>query len=434
MLTKRGFLKSAGAATIGVGVSALASNAASSAVSVAGSGNAHDLTRDMIPITPQERMARVAKAQTLMRDAGLSAVLLEPGSAMLYFTGIRWRRSERLTAVVIPAEGDIAVVTPYFEEPSVRESMSFGDDVRTWHEHENPFERVAQIMADRGGSDGVIGLEDTVRYFVVDGLQAAEVNVKVGSARMVTEGCRMYKTQHELELMHCANAVTLKAYSDVWDQLDTGMTPTDINMMMRAAQAKYGGSGIWTMALLAEASAYPHGTSQPQSLKNGDIVLMDCGCHVHGYQSDISRTFVFGDATKRQREVWNTVRKGQAIAFEAAQLGVPAGAVDDAVRRYYESLGYGPGYQTPGLSHRTGHGIGMDGHEPVNFVHGEDTKLAPGMCFSNEPGIYIYGEFGVRLEDCIYMGADGPEWFTSPPDSIDNPIGKLAAKPKAWPV
>lgn len=431
MLSKRRFLKTAGAATVGLGAAGVASGVAATGIGAMQSDGPNDLTVSMKPITPQERLARVEKAQQLMRDAGLAAILLEPGSAMLYFTGIRWRRSERLTAVVIPAEGDIAVVTPYFEEPSVRESMSFGDDVRTWHEHENPFQRVAQIIADRGGAAGVVGLEDTVRYFVVDGLQAADVNVKVGSARVVTEGCRMYKTQHELELMHCANAVTLAAYGDVWDQLDKGMTPADINIMMRAAQAKYGGKGIWTMALLAEASAYPHGTSQPQSLKDGDIVLMDCGCHVDGYQSDISRTFVFGEASKRQKDVWNTVRKGQAIAFEAAQLGVAAGSVDDAVRRYYESLGYGPGYRTPGLSHRTGHGIGMDGHEPVNFVHGESAKLAPGMCFSNEPGIYIFGEFGVRLEDCIYMGDEGPMWFTSPPDSIDDPIGKLAAKPEA---
>jgi len=177
--------------------------------------------------------------------------------------------------------------------------------------------------------------------------------------------------------------------------------------------------------LFGPASAYPHGTSQPQEIEEGQIVLMDCGCQVQGYQSDISRTFVYGEPGKRQREVWDTVRKGQEIAFETAKIGTPAGAIDDAVRKYYESLGYGPGYATPGLSHRTGHGIGMDGHERVNFVHNESTPLAPGMCFSNEPGIYIFDEFGVRLEDCLYMTEDGPAWFTVPPDSLDDPIGRM---------
>jgi Xaa-Pro dipeptidase len=194
---------------------------------------------------------------------------------------------------------------------------------------------------------------------------------------------------------------------------------------MHDAQAALGGSAIWNMALFGPASAYPHGSDQPQKIEEGQIVLMDCGCSVEDYQSDISRTFVYGEPLARQREVWDTVREGQRIAFETARPGTPAGQVDDAVRHYYESLGYGPAYATPGLSHRTGHGIGMDGHERVNFVHGETTPLASGMCFSNEPGIYIFGEFGVRLEDCLHMTDDGPAWFTVPPDNLDQPIGQL---------
>ena len=424
LLSKRGFIKSVGGAAA---ISALAPalqqplSAQDAALS--------DITANVRPISVNERQARVEKAQKIMREQGLGAILLEPGSAMLYFTGIRWRRSERLTAVVIPADGDIAVVTPFFEEPSVRESMSFGDDVRTWHEHESPFKQVVAILKDHGVAGQPIGLEETVRYFVVEGLQEAAAEVAIAGARSVTEGCRMIKSVHELALMHKANEITLRAYAHVWNTLEAGMTPADITALMRSAQSQLGGSGIWGMALLAEASAYPHGTGQPQVLKEGDVVLMDCGCNVYGYQSDISRTFVFGDATKRQREVWQTVRRGQQIALETAQIGTAAGAVDDAVRSYYETLGYGPGYKTPGLSHRTGHGIGMDGHERVNFVHGEPTKLASGMCFSNEPGIYIYGEFGVRLEDCIHMTSVGPVWFTQPPDSIDAPIGSVGPNP-----
>jgi len=387
------------------------------------------VTGDVQPISVQERRQRVSRAQQLMREHDMAAILLEPGSAMLYFTGIEWWRSERLTAVVIPREGEIGVVTPYFEEPSVRESMSFGDDVRTWHEHEDPFTRVAGLLADRGLKRGTVGLEDTVRYFVVEGLKRAAPGFSVGAALPVTLGCRMFKSAHEIALMRKANEVTLLAYRHVFGQLQPGMTPAEVTALMRQAQTDLGGDNAWAMALFNEASAYPHGSAQPQRIVEGGIVLMDSGCKVHGYQSDISRTVVHGEAGKRQRQVWEQVRRGQQIAFEAASPGTPAGKVDDAVRAWYEGLGYGPGYRTPGLSHRTGHGIGMDGHEPVNFVHGESTPLAPGMCFSNEPGLYIFGEFGVRLEDCLYMTDEGPAWFTVPPDSLDEPLGRLGPAP-----
>jgi Xaa-Pro dipeptidase len=380
---------------------------------------------DAVPITVEERLARIAKAQHLMAENNIDAILLEPGSAMLYFSGVSWWRSERLTAVVIPREGDIGIVTPFFEEPSVRESMTFGDDVRTWNEHESPFDHVAGILKDRKLTGGRIGLEETVRYFVVDGLKKAASAFEITSATAVTQGCRMYKSAAEIALMKKANEVTLTAYRHVYKNLEAGMAPADVKALMAAAQSQLGGSGVWNMALCGVASAYPHGTNLPQTIEEGQIVLMDCGCSVEGYQSDISRTFVYGEPTPKQREVWTTVRKGQQIAYEAAQIGATAGSVDDAVRAYYESLGWGPEYSVPGLSHRTGHGIGMDGHERVNFVHGETTLLAPGMCFSNEPGLYDFDHFGVRLEDCMYMTEDGPAWFSVPPDSIDDPVGRM---------
>jgi len=420
-LSKREFLKLSG-----LSAAAVMATACGEEEAVAREGNGlSSIIADVDPIGVEERQRRIAKAQSLMEEHDIGAILVEPGSAMLYFSGISWWRSERLTALVIPREGDIGVVTPYFEEPSVRESMTFGDDVRTWHEHQDPFERVAGILKDRGLINGRIGLEETVRFFVVEGLAQAAADFDVVAALPVTQGCRMYKSANEIALMKKASEVTLTAYEHVYTSLDKGMTPADVNALMRQAQTDLGGSGVWNMALFGPASAYPHGTSKPQEIQAGQIVLMDCGCKVHGYQSDISRTFVYGEPTERQREIWDTVRKGQEIAFETASIGTPAGEVDDAVRRYYESLGFGPGYATPGLSHRTGHGIGMDGHEPVNFVHGETTPLAPGMCFSNEPGIYIFDEFGVRLEDCLYMTGDGPAWFTVPPDSLDEPIGRM---------
>jgi len=419
-LSKREFLAlsgaSAGALAMGAGSSAMAADTGTKLASITGGA---------VPISVEERLLRVAKAQRLMAGNNIDAILLEPGSAMLYFTGISWWRSERLTCVVIPREGEIAVVTPFFEEPSVRESMTFGSDVRTWNEHDNPFERVAGILKDRKLDGGRIGLEETVRYFVVDGLQAAAPGLKISSATPVTQGCRMYKSAAEIALMKKASEVTLTAYRHVYKLLEAGMEPADVKAMMAAAQTQLGGEDTWNMALFGVASAYPHGTSQAQKIVEGQIVLMDCGCSVHGYQSDISRTFVFGEPSARQREVWNTVRKGQQIAFETAQIGATAGSVDDAVRAYYESLGWGPAYAVPGLSHRTGHGIGMDGHERVNFVHGEQTLLAPGMCFSNEPGLYDFNSFGVRLEDCLHITEKGPAWFTVPPDSLEDPVGRM---------
>lgn len=374
------------------------------------------------PITVEERRARIEKAQRLMTEQGVKALLLEPGAAMDYFTGVQWWRSERLTAAVIPAKGAVGIVTPAFEEPSVRESLAVGGDVRVWQEHESPFERVAQLLADRGVTSGKVGVEETVRYFAVDGLSHAAPTLELVNASPITLGCRMYKSPAEIALMQAATDVTIAAYRFVHPRIEAGMSNSDVSALMSAATRALGGAPEFSMALVGEASAYPHGTRKPQIVKEDGIVLMDCGCTVHGYQSDISRTFVFGEASKRQREVWNTVHRGQQIAFETMKVGTPAGAVDDAVRAYYESLGYGPGYKTPGLSHRTGHGIGLEGHERVNFVHGEKTKIAPDMCFSDEPGIYIFGEFGVRLEDCVHITPSGPAWFSTPPTSIDQPV------------
>ena len=413
-LSKRDLIKAAGV----TGLSAMTGAALAKADDALPS-----MTADAVPISVEERKARVAKAQQLMRDQGVAALLIEAGSAMVYFTGIRWWRSERLTAVVIPVDGDIAVVTPYFEEPSIRESMSFGDDVRTWHEHESPYALVAGILADRGLKKGKLAIEETVRHFVVDGVAQAASKFKIISGAAITRGCRMHKSPAEIALMQIASDVTMAAYVHTHSKITAGMSSQDVSALMSAATTALGGTVQFSMVLLNEASAYPHGSGTPQKVTEGGIVLMDCGCSVHDYESDISRTFVFGEPSAKQRDVWNTVKQGQELALETAQIGTPAGAVDDAVRTFYESKGYGPGYKTPGLSHRLGHGIGMDGHEPVNFVHGETTPLAPGMCFSNEPGIYIFGEFGVRLEDCLYMTETGPELFSALSPSIDKPFG-----------
>ncbi|RUO80799.1 peptidase [Idiomarina tyrosinivorans] len=430
-MDKRGFLKLAGLglASMSLPLSGSVLAASKAQAKTSSLDGLTDITGSVAPISAAERRQRIAKAQQLMQQYDIAALVLEPGAAMDYFSGIQWWRSERLTALVIPREGEVAVVCPFFEEPSIRETLQVGSDVRVWQEHESPFQRVVQVLKDRGINNGRIGFESSVRYFVVDGIMAIANNMTHTLAEPVTLGCRMYKTQHELQLMHKASEVTLRAYEFVFNNLEKGMTQAHAKQLMNQAQVALGGSSPWCLALFNEASAYPHGTHQQQTIKDGSIVLLDSGCAVHGYQSDISRTLVYGSASKHQRKVWETVRNGQDIAFNAAKLGKPAGTVDDAVRAYYETMGYGPDYQLPGLSHRTGHGIGMEGHERVNFVHNEATPLKPGMCFSNEPGIYIPGQFGVRLEDCLYMTESGPKWFTEPPTSLDSPLGKLAAKP-----
>ena len=381
-----------------------------------------NLAAKAVPIGKAERIARIAKAKELMRANDIGALLIEPGSSLIYFTGVRWSRSERLTAAVLTREGEIAVVTPFFEEPSVRESLAIDAEVLTWNEDENPIAAVAAWLGKRGLAKGKIGVEETVRYFAVDGLEKAMPQATVVNGAPVVRGCRMHKSPAEVALMQIAADITLAAYRHTAPRIEAGMTPADIGAIMAAATIALGGKSEFELILLGEASAYPHGSGKPQAVKNGEVVLMDCGATVHGYQSDISRSFVYGKATPRQRQVWDQMRKGQDVAFAAAKLGTPAGHVDDAVRAYYESLGWGPGYKLPGTSHRTGHGIGLDGHEPVNLVRGETTKLAPGMCFSNEPGIYIPGEFGIRLEDCFYMTDSGPKWFSEPPPSIDRPF------------
>lgn len=375
------------------------------------------------PISAAERLSRIEKAQRLMRAKGMSALLVEPGASLIYFTGIRWWRSERLTAAIIPAEGKVGIVTPFFEEPSIRESLGIPAEVRVWQEDEDPMALAANFLRERNQASGSIGIEESVRFFASDGLRRALPDAPVVPGADIVRACRMIKSPAELALMQKAADIVVAAYRDVYRQVARGMTGGDISRMMTKAMADHGGSPEFALVLLNEASAYPHGSDQPQEVREGSVVLMDCGCTYEGYQADISRTFVVGEPSAEQRKVWEQVRRGQSIAFDAAQVGRSAGSVDDAVRGWYESQGYGPRYALPGLSHRTGHGIGLEGHEPVNLVHGETTPLQPGMCFSNEPGLYFPGKFGVRIEDCFYMTANGPRWFSVPPTSIDDPIG-----------
>jgi Xaa-Pro dipeptidase len=419
MPSRRSFIAGAGAAAAAV---ATAGSPARAGGTAAPAADLKSITTGVQAIAAEERLGRVARIQALMTQQKIGALLIESGSSLDYFTGIRWHRSERTTAAIIPAKGAVLVVTPAFEEPSVRETLQVGGDVRIWNEPENPFEKIVEGLRDRGIAAGVIAVEPTIRFFIVEGVRQASDAYRIVSGDALVRACRLVKSPAELALLQAANDVTIQALRWVHSQVARDMRTSDIEALVNGATIALGGAPEFSLVLLNEASAYPHGSKQAQSIRDGSIILMDCGCAVQGYQSDISRTWVFGDPSPRQRKVWNTVKRGQEIALETAKPGVRAGAIDDAVRRYYEQQGWGPGYRLPGLSHRTGHGIGMDAHEPAYLVHGDETPLQAGMCFSDEPGIYIPGEFGVRLEDCWYMTASGPKTFTPLARSLDEPI------------
>ena len=411
MLDRRGMMMVSGAGGALAVLSPLRIRAATPGVTSNAAG--------VLRIGASERAARLIKAQALMRAHGIGAVVIEPGASLVYFTGVEWHRSERLTLGVLPVEGPPCIVTPFFEAPSVRESLGVEAEVRVWQEDESPIAQVAAFLQSRRLTTRPVGIEETVRFFASDGLARALPATKIVSANPVVRGCRMIKTPAEIALMQRAADITVAAIDRTVPRIEPGMTPRDVGAMIDAATVALGGRPEFALVLLGEASAYPHGSGKPQRVALHEPILMDCGCTVDGYQSDISRTVVLGGATAEQRRVFAQVREGQEIAFAAARIGAPAGSVDDAVRAHYETLGYGPRYALPGLSHRTGHGIGMDGHEPVNLVHGETTRLAAGMCFSNEPGLYLPGKLGVRVEDCFHMTETGPVWFSAPQRSIE---------------
>jgi Xaa-Pro dipeptidase len=375
------------------------------------------------PISSAERVRRLARAKELMRANGIGAVLVESGPSLDYYTGIQWWRSERLTGVVIPAEGDPVIVTPFFESPTIKEMLAVPAEVRTWEEDEEPLKLVADFLRERKVAGQPIAFEETNRFFLEDRLKKQLPGIPIVSANPVVRAQRMIKSPTELALMQAANDIMLASLRYAGERTRIGMTGADIDALIASAQKKLGGNYDGGLVLIGEASAYPHGSKKPHVVQRGDIVLLDCTSSIHGYQADISRTYVVGEPSAEQRKLWDQVHRGQQIAIQTARVGLPAGAVDDAVRKVYESWGFGPRYRLPGLSHRTGHGIGMEVHEPVYLVHGETTPLAPGMCFSDEPGLYIPGQFGVRLEDCWYMTEAGPKFFTRPPPSIDRPFG-----------
>ena len=376
------------------------------------------MTDGVSPITLEERRARLARAQKLLRDTGLDALVIGPGTSLSYFTGASWGLSERFFGTVITRDGDPAWVTPAFEKARAMEQIKLGTDVRAWQEHESPYALLASILRDRRAT-GRIGVEETLPFQFADGLAQALPAAKLESGTPISAGCRMFKDAHEVALMRRACEITVQAHRAVFASLKEGMTQGEVGRLVSDALRRLGMNG-GALVLFGADAAFPHGTTQPQPLKAGDVVLLDGGGRLHGYASDITRTAVFGaPPTDRQRRIWDTVRRAQEAAFKAAKPGVECQAVDAAARRVVEEAGFGKEYEQ--FTHRVGHGIGMDGHEWTYLVRGNTTRLQPGMCFSDEPGIYIPGEIGVRHEDIIVVTPDGAENLTKWSGSPEEP-------------
>lgn len=373
-------------------------------------------------ISRDERLQRIERARRLTRDAGADALIINAGASLRYFAGVPWGASERLVAMILPVDGEPVMVCPAFESGSLEAALEIAANVRLWEEDENPFTLVAATLRDARVK--VAAIDPALPFEMAGRLSAEMPALRLQDASSVVNGCRMYKSAAELALMQYAKNLTLEVHRRAARILAPGISTGEVRRFIEDAHRKLGTAGsTFCIVQFGESTAYPHGLPGEQRLREGDIVLIDTGCSVEGYNSDITRTYVFGKATEEQRRIWELEHAAQAAAFASAQLGVECQAVDAAARDLLTRAGLGPDYRLPGLPHRTGHGIGLSIHEPAYLVRGDRTPLAPGMCFSNEPMIVIPGRFGVRLEDHFYMTEQGPRWFTQPSPSIDAPFG-----------
>ena len=384
-----------------------------------------DMTGGLAPIEEAEFRARLEKAAQLMREKNWQALLVSAGSSMLYFTGTRWHPSERLVAALIFPDASIVYISPEFEVSTITDFMGLKSPVRSWEEHECPYSLVSEILSEKNITSGKLGMDEAAPFFVSNGIAKAAPDLEMVDGAEITARCRMIKSPAEIAIIQRVMDMTIEVHKATASILTAGISTTEVVSFIDKAHRKVGATkgNFFAIVLFGEATAYPHGVKDPQILKEGDMVLVDSGCSVHDYISDITRTYVYGTPTERQRQVWGDERAAQQAAFDAISEGAAIAAVDAAARGELESRGYGPGYRVPGLPHRTGHGIGLDIHEWPYLVGNNDTKLETGMCLSIEPMLCIYGEFGVRLEDHFHIGESGPKWFTQPSKCIDDPFG-----------
>lgn len=375
------------------------------------------------PISKEELNARIAKLQGLMRDGGVKAVYLDTSTSLTYFTAMTLGASERMHGAIIPSRGAPIYISPAFEEPKTQTLITIPGEIAVWEEHEDPARLVADLICSLAADGNILAFDPATPFAF-----SSPITTHLGDRLTVTGAkdliaqCRQIKSANEIAIIQAAMTASLRVHKAVWEGLYEGVKTTEVTDFIAAAHAKLGMKHIFAAAQFGEATAYPHGVPYAQTLKAGDMVLIDLGAHIHRYGSDITRTYVFGEPTERQREIWSLEQKAHRAAFDAAKIGIACEEVDFAARKVLTDAGYGPDYQVPGLPHRTGHGLGMDMHEDPYIVRGNKTPLAPGMVFSDEPMLALYGECGVRLEDIIYMTKEGPAFFTQPSSSLERPF------------
>lgn len=426
MISRRSFLQATAVSTAALSRIATAEEASSNCKPLPPAiAQLPSLKEQAQPITARERGERQDKARRLMQANRIDAVLLMSGTSLEYFAGIHWWASERTFAMVLPAKGNPFFVCPAFEQARAMEQLANSPqagvaDIRIWQEDESPYQNLAQGLHDLGVTTGAVGIEETVRFVFSSAIAQAAPQIKMISATPVTAGCRMIKSAHEIALMRLACKATLSVYEAVFKSLHEGMTDSDIRGLVQSAYEKVGFEGDVDVSIAANSSS-PHGSTEAQKLREGSIIMLDDGCLVEGYQSDITRTFVLGTPTDKMKKVFDIVHRAQSAALQAARPGVPCENVDAAARKVISDAGYGPDYKF--FTHRVGHGMGMDGHEWPYLVRGNKTLLEPNMVFSDEPGIYIPGEFGIRLEDDMHITENGAELFTPQSLSLTDPFG-----------
>lgn len=384
-----------------------------------------DMATNISPISVDEHQSRLEKAQVTMREHGIDALYLNAGTSLYYFTGLQWYPSERMVGVILPAHGELCYIAPTFEKGSIKDFWKLEAQIHTWQEHESPYELVGAVLGQSGLNETcVLAIDESTPFFHVDGIRKALPAASLVNAQAVTAHCRMHKSVNEIALIQRAMDMTLAVHIATASMLREGVTTTEVEAFINRAHQAVGVAGSsFCIVLFGAATAFPHGVKDPQTLLRGDTVLIDTGCRLQGYNSDITRTYVFGEPSALQREMWQHEKAAQNAAFEAARIGTTCGDVDAAVRHYFQSVALGPDYQLPGCPHRTGHGLGLDIHEWPYLVKNNPQPLAKGMCFSNEPMLVVPNQFGVRLEDHFYMSDEKAQWFTEPSYSLDDPFG-----------
>ncbi len=383
------------------------------------------LAPDIASISAEEYQTRIQKATELMSLNNIDAVYLNAGTNLYYFTGTKWYASERLVGAIMTQDGTITYIAPHFEIDTLKQHMVIAGDVQGWHEHESPFHCCIETLYKKVPNCQTLAIDESTAFFISNGIQNLAENLNLIDAKPVTAGCRMQKSEHEIAILQTAMNMTLEVHKAVARILRVGISTKEVESFIDQAHRAVGAvnGSYFCIVLFGSDSSYPHGVKTPKNLEQNDMVLIDTGYQLHGYNSDITRSYVFGEATDKQREMWQVEKNAQIAAFNAAHIGKPCGDVDIAAREYLKNQGLGPDYQTPGCPHRTGHGIGLDIHEWPYLVRSEQTPLARGMCFSNEPMLVFPQEFGIRLEDHFYMTDEGAKWFTVPAHSIDDPFG-----------